>query len=264
MAGSRELFTKTLKAAFSLLLFTLVLPACKHEIPEPATSNVGNNGSPGNGNGGGNGGNGGNGSGNGIPCDPNIVYFDQQVLPILVSSCAKSNCHDDSDPADGIMMNSYSNVMNGGDIETDEPFDSDFWEALNETDPDKHMPPPGENQLNASQIAIIQQWLSQGAQNLACDDGIGLCDSVSVSFVNDITPVIQNKCLGCHTSGTAANKFVNLSSYSGIHTVALSGQLVSAITHAPGYTPMPFNGPMLSNCDIGKIRNWVQEGSLNN
>src|SRR5688572_30134473 len=137
MELDREKGLKELVFIIMLFLTLMSVAGCKHEVPEPATANNGNNENGG--------GNGGNGGGNGIPCDPDIVYFDQQILPLLVSSCAKSNCHDDSNPADGISLNSYNDVMNGGDIDPDDPFDSDFWEVLNESDPDKQMPPPGEN-----------------------------------------------------------------------------------------------------------------------
>ena len=29
----------------------------------------------------------------GIPCDPDVIYFEQDVLPMLICNCAFSGCH---------------------------------------------------------------------------------------------------------------------------------------------------------------------------
>src|SRR5688500_13456166 len=47
----------------------------------------------------------------GTPCDPNLVYFDMVILPILKSNCAKSGCHDAITHQEGIILDSYENVM---------------------------------------------------------------------------------------------------------------------------------------------------------
>ena len=154
--------------------------------------------------------------------------------------------------------------MNTGEVEPFDLNDSEIWEVITENDPDKMMPPPGENPLTQAQINMIADWINQGAQNLVCDDGLAGCDSVIVSYTAEIQPIIQNKCIGCHGSGHSGNAFVNLSSHSGVAAVAATGQLTGAVSHNPNYTPMPMNGPMLSTCEIGKIRNWVNEGMINN
>ena len=35
----------------------------------------------------------------GTPCDPDVVYFSKDILPLLRSNCAKSGCHDARAPA---------------------------------------------------------------------------------------------------------------------------------------------------------------------
>jgi mono/diheme cytochrome c family protein len=126
------------------------------------------------------------------------------------------------------------------------------------------MPPPGENQLTQAQIDLIAQWINQGALNLVCDDGLGPCDSTTVSYLADVQPIMQNKCVGCHTTANSGNAFVALTNYAEVSATVPTGQLVGSIIHDPDYTAMPQNGPMLSNCEIAKIRNWVSEGALNN
>src|SRR5688500_8454507 len=56
----------------------------------------------------------------GVPCDPAIIYFDMDILPILHSNCAKSGCHDAITHQEGIILDSYENVMNSDVIK---PFD---------------------------------------------------------------------------------------------------------------------------------------------
>lgn len=198
-----------------------------------------------------------------IPCDPDSVYFDQQILPFIVSSCAKPGCHSEASAQDGVILNNYANVISTGDVQ---PFDlngSDLWDVITETDPDKVMPPPGENPLTPDQISLIQQWILQGAQNLTCEN-LGPCDTVLVSFSADVQPIIQMKCLGCHTTPTPTNLQVSLADYNGVNAVASNGRMLGAIKHLPGYTPMPNGGPKLTDCEISIISNWISEGTLNN
>lgn len=234
-------------------VLALSLPGCKHDPPVPDNflNNDDNNG-------------GGGGGGNGTPCDPNVVYFQQQVLPILVSSCAKSGCHDAASAEEGVILDSYANVMNTGDVTPYNLGNSEIWEAIHETDPDDQMPPSGEPQLTQAQIDLIALWINQGAQDLVCDDNLGPCDSTSVSYSSSIVPILQNKCVGCHTTATSTNGFIALTGYADVQLVVQTGQLLGSVTHDPSYVAMPDGGPQLNNCEIAKIRNWINEGANNN
>ena len=249
--------TVVLGGVIVMTMLSLSMPGCKHEPLVPISNN-------GNGNGNGNGGGGNNGGGNGLPCNPDSIYFQQQILPFLISSCAKPGCHDAATHEDGVVLDSYTNVMNTGEVTPFNLGDSELWEAITETDPDDKMPPQGEAPLAQAQINLVAQWINQGAQNLVCDDGLGPCDSTNVSYLNVIKPILQNKCVGCHTTGTSTNGFVGLSNYAGVQAIAQSGELLGSITHASGYSAMPKSAPKLNICEIGKIRNWVSEGAQNN
>src|ERR1043166_2325716 len=114
-----------------MLLFIL---SCKHEpiIDSTITTTGGNPG------GGGTGGSGGGGSIN--TCDPNKVYFQQQVLPILISNCTLSSCHDDASHQKGVILTSYNNVMNTADVRPGNPTGSKIYKMITETDASKRMP----------------------------------------------------------------------------------------------------------------------------
>ncbi len=106
----------------------------------------------------------------GIPCHPDTVYFERDLLPVLRSSCAKSGCHDVESAVDGVILDSYVNVLETGDIKPGNPDGSDLYEVLVEDDPDKRMPPSWLPPLTNDQIAMVRKWILQGAQNLFCDE----------------------------------------------------------------------------------------------
>src|SRR5688572_12769544 len=90
----------------------------------------------------------------GTPCDPNKVYFEMEILPLLKSNCAKSGCHDAATHEEGIILDSYQNVMNSDVIEPFDLDDSDLYEVITEDDDDKQMPPPPNQRLNPDQINL--------------------------------------------------------------------------------------------------------------
>jgi len=70
-------------------------------------------------------------TGNGeIPCDPDTAYFQNDVLPLLMSSCGIAGCHDPQTAEDDVILTSYFYVMETADVEPGEPWESDLWERL--------------------------------------------------------------------------------------------------------------------------------------
>lgn len=195
------------------------------------------------------------------PCDPDSVYFENEVLPILQSSCALSGCHDVASAQEGIVLNSYETLMNSNVIVPGNPDDSELFEKITEDDPDKRMPPPPALPLSAEQQETIRKWISQGARNNSCEgDG---CDSTQAGFAQVIFPLIQDHCFGCHSGGSPQGGIL-LSGHSSIAAVAATGQLLGAISHSPGYSAMPKNGNKLSDCQIAQVKKWINDGTPNN
>ncbi len=247
---------------FLLTLLLLVTSSCKHE-PQvlPKTDLSSENGS-GNGNGNGNGNSNGNGNGNQTSnCDSDSMYFQNTILPLIVSSCAKSGCHDAISHEDGIVLDNYQNIMNHGEIRPGNPGNSDLFELITENDPDDVMPPPPFAPLSQADIDKIALWINQGAQNNSCSDAT--CDSSFVSYSANILPILQSKCTGCHNS-TLASGQVNLTGYSNAVIYAQNGRLLGAISHDAGFIAMPPAGSQLSDCEIALVRTWIRNGSPNN
>ncbi len=92
------------------------------------------------------------------------------------------------------------------------------------------------------------------------------CDTVNVSFSKDIKPLIDAQCVGCHNtqSPTAG---ISLSTHPEIQVYAKSGQLygvLSWITPFTGSKQMPPSGPKWSNCNLSKLKSWIDKGAPNN
>lgn len=89
-------------------------------------------------------------------------------------------------------------------------------------------------------------------------------DAANTKYSTTVTSLLVSYgCLGCH--GTAApSGNISLSSYSGVKTVAGDGRLYGAVSHAPGYDPMPRGGSKMSECDIKKLKAWIDAGAPNN
>lgn len=89
------------------------------------------------------------------------------------------------------------------------------------------------------------------------------CDTVNMQYTADVLPIIQANCYSCHGNGLSQNG-VSLDSYEKVKLQADNGNLINVITHADGYPPMPQGAPKLSDCNINKIRSWINHGALNN
>lgn len=189
-------------------------------------------------------------------CDPDSIYFNQDVMPIIQQNCAVTGCHGGGSAQNGVDLTSYQSIMNTADVE---PFDtdgSDLYEVITETDPDDIMPQPPNPPLTNEEIDIIAAWINQGAQNNFCAD----CDEDVFTFSGAVEPIIQNNCVGCH-SGSNPSGGISLTTYNEIYSHVSSGQLYGAINHESGYVPMPYNLPKLSDCKVNQVKQWIDNGA---
>ena len=91
----------------------------------------------------------------------------------------------------------------------------------------------------------------------------GTCDTAAVKYSTTVTPIVSASCYGCH-AGTFPSGGISLDSYAGLRAQALNGKLYGVITHSSGFQPMPQNAQMLSACNIGAIKTWIDAGAPNN
>jgi hypothetical protein len=238
-----------------LTLSFIWIASCKHDVDLPAASAD----STGTGNGGGTGGGGTGGTGGTVTCNPDTAYFQQMVLPIFVSNCSLSGCHDVASHQDGIVLTNYAGVR--AEVKPGDLNDSEIWEKINETNPSDRMPPPPRNPLPQAQKDIIKKWILQGARNNSCE--ASACDSANVTYSGTIKSIIAAKCQGCHSGSAPANGY-DFTQYSVLKARVTEGKLWGAINHLPGYSPMPKNGNKLSSCELTQFRKWIDAGAPNN
>lgn len=200
-------------------------------------------------------------------CDPDTMYFEKDILPILQAHCNITGCHNvASSETEDVVLTSYEQVMATADVEPFDPDGSKLYRVLNETDAEDRMPQPPAEPLTETQISMIRTWISQGALNLTCaeDTAAGPCDTANVTYTASVRPVLVNKgCTGCHNASLASGN-VTLDTYDGVKVVALDGRLYGSIAHLPQYAPMPQNGNKLDQCTIDKIKIWIDAGAPNN
>lgn len=184
------------------------------------------------------------------------VCFESSILPIFISYCARTGCHNSQTHEEGYILNSYNNVMRTG-IVPGNASGSKLYKVLFETGEDRM--PPGAP-LSQAQKDSIKIWINQGAPNTV--DCNCFCDTTAYSFTAAIKPIILNSCVGCHKPGSLGGN-IDLSTYSLIKLQADNGKLLGSVSHAIGYSPMP-QGGKLPDCEIAQIKKWIEAGALEN
>ena len=219
-------------------LFLLVV-ACTHEVPlsqseTPSTANYEDR-----------------------PCSPDSVYFQNTILPLLVSNCAMSGCHDAGSHRDGLVLTSYQGILRI--VQPGNPGSSKLVSVVTTSNTGDIMPPPPRSPLTLVQIDWIKKWISQGARDNSCSS----CDTAAFTFNATIFPLIKNKCNGCHATAASGGGIL-LATYDQIKAMAQSGQLVGSIERLSGFSPMPKGGNKLPDCEITQVKKWIAAGILNN
>ncbi len=242
------LFGLSLAAA----LVVLFLPSCRHELvlpmdggtdpqdtvpPPPVDS----------------------GDYTGVPCSPDTVYFVNQVLPLIVSQCAKSGCHDVQSHQEGVVLVDYQRIISTGKVKAGLPSSSKLYTSLNVSDPNDRMPPAPNSALTTDQKNLIKKWIEQGAKNNECNEGYGSCDTTGVTYANFVNALMANQCTGCHGASNPSGG-IKLTTYAEVKASGQSGQLYGSIAHLSGYKAMPDGAPALSTCFVNKVKAWVNQG----
>lgn len=226
--------------------------SCKHDIisdtsgvtPTDTTNNNSNNNN-----------NSSASSTSGWKCSPDTSYFQYDVLPILVSKCGISGCHDAGTKADGYQFTDYATSVKKG-VSAGKASSSKIYTEITKGS----MPPSGSGiTMTQSQKDAIAKWINQGAKNLNCNPNFGTCDTVNIKYSTFVSPLVQNKCQGCHTSTAPL-----LTNYTQVKASVQTGKFWGSITHASGYSGMPKGSNKLADCELNKINAWIKAGALNN
>ena len=103
-------------------------------------------------------------------------------------------------------------------------------------------------------ISVLNSCLKDKVPNefAACSD--------LVSFSQDIQPLVELSCLGCHNEVVAANDVI-LTNHLRIANEA--NRMINSM-QASGMDLMPFGGPPLSDSLIQLFQCWILQGKLDN
>ena len=82
----------------------------------------------------------------------------------------------------------------------------------------------------------------------------------TVSFNQEVLPLIQTNCTGCHDQGNSSGGYI----FTNHSNISSSADAILGSMHANGYQLMPLGGPALADSLIQKIECWIYQGKLNN
>lgn len=179
--------------------------------------------------------------------------FQSNILPIFVSKCSYSGCHDAIRKERGYDLTNYEGIMKG--VKAGKPQSSEIYRQCASGE----MPPRNYAQLSKLEIDLIKNWIRAGAQNTS---NCNTCDT-TYQYASRIKPVMESWCVACHSANTPSGGH-DLSSWAGVDLSIQSGKFLGAIQHSAGFQAMPQGGSKLSDCDINAIVKWINAGHPNN
>ena len=189
------------------------------------------------------------------------VCFESEILPIMVSNCGNTTCHNSIDREEGLDYTTFEGIVKS--VNLSKPTESELIEYLRAEEADEIMPPAPQNPLKQAQINLLIQWIEEGAQNTVVCSKLS-CENISeVSFSKDVLPILENNCQGCHSTNAASANYA-YDTYDQVLKSVNDGSLAGTIQHLPNWDAMPRNRDKMSACEIDHVLIWIGEGALDN
>lgn len=209
------------------------------------------------------------------------VSFKESVAPILVAKCG--NCHVNQSRGD-FSAASYTALVNSTTIAFGKPDDSRLVEVIANGEM-----PKGGGRVSDAELKTLKTWIAQGAKFDGDDRGQNLRQlaggsaapmagrvavakpkgNETVSFGEDIAPVLMEQCADCHIARRPRGNF----SMANFRTFLRGGDGgapvnpgkpdVSALMkrlHGDGVRKMPPDRNLSAEV-IGKFETWIKEGA---
>lgn len=208
----------------------------------------------------------GNGNPGGGTGSVDSICFVQHILPLFISNCSMTGCHDGLSQDEGeqlFALNSYASIIQHADPYN--PGESPVYKVLTASGEDL-MPPPPRLPLTSQQQEMMRTWIADGALNSDCPDAS--CDTTgTIGFTAQVKPILDNYCVSCHNASLSSGG-INLDGYSQVKIQAETLRngtpiLVGTIRQLSGFVAMP-PSTNLDACSIRKVELWIEQGILNN
>ena len=84
------------------------------------------------------------------------------------------------------------------------------------------------------------------------------CDTTNLTYATSIKQIMDENCVSCHSSASATNGNIKLTTYSDVSTQA--DRIYGTIAHASGFSPMPKKSAKMADCPINKFDIWIKTG----
>jgi hypothetical protein len=126
------------------------------------------------------------------PATPPVARacFTRDILPVIISRCATTNCHDAASGGERGSLTTYSNIRSA--VSPGSPSQSRLYTVMKLTSDESKMPPTGSPQLSVAEIDSVGKWISYGALNENCGE---VCDTINpITFSGTIWPIMQTSC----------------------------------------------------------------------
>lgn len=88
-----------------------------------------------------------------------------------------------------------------------------------------------------------------------------VCDTVNVTYSNQVMSIVNSTCNGCHFSGGVSH--YDFSTWADLNATAVNGQLTGSIYYQSGHPPMPPSFH-LTTCQLRTIQIWINAGAPQN
>lgn len=213
-----------------------------------------------------------------------VVSFKNDVAPIIVAQCGR--CHVQRNRG-RFSAATFMALMDSGHVDPGKPDVSRLIEVIEDGD----MPPGGS--LTDQDLKTLKQWIKEGAKSdVESDDVLSelameanppeesealevemATGNESVSFSNDIAPLLVENCSGCHVDvRNNARGGLNMTSFRQLLRGGDAGAminpgdgkdslLVKKLMGTGGGNRMPQGRSPLSEDDIKMVITWINEGS---
>ena len=90
------------------------------------------------------------------------------------------------------------------------------------------------------------------------------CDTTNVTYSTTIKGLLNTyTCLTCHIGSNPSGGF-RLETHADVKAKVTDGTLWGAINHQPGFSSMPQGYIKMTDCELKKVKAWIDAGAPNN
>ncbi len=202
------------------------------------------------------------------------VDFNKQVKPILEAACV--HCHGPDKDKGDVRVDSKEAAFKGNDdnvgITPGDPSKSSVFTTLElPDDDDLSMPPPKEGRLDKGQIAVLKNWIAQGA---TWPEGVTLKQTTRIDFVKHVQPILEQNCVSCHNPKKDKGDFILSTKKEAFESGENAPNIVpfdlakSAIYHLTTLAededdlmPPKKSGGPLKKEEVAILKGWIEQGA---